>query len=181
MSKASVMVVEDESVVAKDIQNSLRNMGYDAPVVAATGEDAVVRAGEMRPDVVLMDIMLRGEMDGIQAADLIRSKLDIPVIYLTAYTDDETLKRAKVSEAFGYLLKPFDEEELQIAIEMALYKHTMERKLRESREWLETTLRCIGDAVIATDLTASVQFINRPAYFCTASVTRGWQWPSVVT
>ena len=163
------MVVEDESVVAKDIQNSLRNMGYDAPVVAATGEDAVVRAGEMRPDVVLMDIMLRGEMDGIQAADLIRSKLDIPVIYLTAYTDDETLKRAKVSEAFGYLLKPFDEKELQIAIEMALYKHQMERRLQESEIWLKTILHCIADGVVATDSSGRVRFFN-----AAAERTTGW-------
>ena len=121
MSNSSIMVVEDESVVARDIQNSLLNMGYRVPAAASSGADAVARAGELRPDLVLMDIMLRGEVDGIQAANLIRSRFAIPVVYLTAFTDEETLGRAKVSDAFGYLLKPFDEKELRIAIEIALY------------------------------------------------------------
>lgn len=163
MSNSSIMVVEDESVVARDIRNSLLNMGYRVPAAASSGADAVARAGELRPDLVLMDIMLRGEMDGIQAANLIRSRFDIPVVYLTAYTDEETLGRAKVSDAFGYLLKPFDDKELRIAIEMALYKHQMERRLQESETWLKTTLNCIADGVAATDSEFRVRLFNAAA------------------
>lgn len=160
MSHASILVIEDESIVAKDIQNSLRSMGYRVLAVAATGADAVARAEELRPDLVLMDIMLRGDMDGIQAADIIRARFHIPVVYLTAYTDEETLKRAKISEAFGYLLKPFEEKELRIMIEMALYKHQMERRLHDSEAWFKTTLHCIADAVVATDADSRIRFFN---------------------
>lgn len=160
MTGATVLVVEDESVVAKDIQSSLKNMGYAVVGVTATGEDAITKAAELKPNLVLMDVMLKGKLDGIEAAHQIRARLHIPVVYLTAYTDDATLKRAIVSEAFGYLLKPFEDHELRTMIEMALYKHTMERKLMESHEWLETTLRCISDAMIATSAEGRIQSIN---------------------
>lgn len=160
MDAARILIVEDESIVAKDIQNSLKGMGYEVVGIVASGTDAVLKAAELNPDLILMDVMLRGEMDGIEAAKQIHLKNRIPVIYLTAYTDDNTFGRAKVSEAYGYLLKPFEDRELRTTIEMGLYKHTMERKLRESREWLETTLHCISDAVIATDLDRVIQFIN---------------------
>lgn len=158
-----ILVVEDESIVAKDIRSSLQSLGYLVAGMASTGEEALAQAAALRPDLVLMDIKLKGEMDGIEAAHRLRSAGPVPVVYLTAYTDDDTLRRAKVSEAFGYLLKPFEDRELRTTIEMALYKHNMERKLRESREWFATTLRCIGDAVIATDISASVQFVNPQA------------------
>ena len=98
-----------------------------------------------------MDIMLHGVMDGVTAAEKIKSRFGIPVIYLTAYTDEVTLQRAKTTEPYGYLVKPFREKELNITIDMALYKRKMEKKLKESEKWLATTLRSIGDAVIATD------------------------------
>lgn len=163
MASARIMIVEDESIVAKDIQNSLAGMGYTVAGIVACGEDAVRRAGELKPDLILMDVMLKGAMDGIEAAERIRREHAVPIIYLTAYTDDDTLRRAKVTEAFGYLLKPFEDRELRTTIEMALYKHSMERKLRESREWLKTTLRCISDAVIATDAAGCIQFMNTKA------------------
>jgi len=163
MKNACIMIVEDESIVAKDIQASLKNLGYTVVAVAASGEEALAKVGDAKPDLVLMDVMLKGKMDGIEAAGYIRERYKIPVVYLTAYTDDETLRRAKISEAFGYLLKPFEDRELRTTIEIALYKHTMERQLTESREWLATTLRCIGDAVIATDANRSIRFINPPA------------------
>ncbi len=176
MSEAArILIVEDESIVAKDIRASLQALGYAVVGMVSSGEEALEQALVLRPDLVLMDVMLKGAMDGIEAAQRICAAGRIPVVYLTAFTDDDTLRRAKISEAFGYLLKPFEDRELRTTIEMALYKHTMERKLRESREWLETTLRCIGDAVIATDLTASVQFINRPAEILT-----GWQQPAAI-
>ena len=163
MANARILIVEDESIVAKDIQNSLTGLGYTVAGVVAFGEEAVERVGELKPDLILMDVMLKGAMDGIEAAERIRREHSVPIVYLTAYTDDDTLRRAKVTEAFGYLLKPFEDRELRTTIEMALYKHSMERKLRESREWIETTLRCISDAVIATDAVGCIQFVNTKA------------------
>ncbi len=160
MASARILIVEDEAVVAKDIAASLAGLGYAVLGALATGEDAVAAAAAQRPDLILMDIMLKGTIDGIEAAARVRRSLDIPIVFLTAYTDEDTLFRAKATDAFGYLLKPFEDRELRTTIEMALYKHTMERRLRESREWLETTLRCIGDAVIATDADGRIQFMN---------------------
>ncbi|MCA1808188.1 MAG: response regulator [Kiritimatiellia bacterium] len=175
MSKARILIVEDESIVAKDIEASLLAMGYTVAGMVATGEDAVARALELQPDLVLMDVMLKGDMDGIEAAGKIRMSCRIPVVYLTAYTDEDTLRRAKVSEAFGYLLKPFEENELRTNIEIALYKHSMDRQLRESREWLETTLHCICDGVVATDQEGNVQLINAAAENLT-----GWRRPEAL-
>ncbi len=133
-SRARVLIVEDESIVAMDLKNSLKILGYEVVGTAATGEEAIARANETRPDLVLMDIMLKGDMDGVQASEAIRSRHDIPIIFLTACADDSTLQRAKVTEPLGYLLKPFDEWELHGHIDVALYRHQMERKLRESEE-----------------------------------------------
>ncbi|MDS7595411.1 ATP-binding protein [Agrobacterium tumefaciens] len=160
MSQASILVVEDERVVSRDIQLQLQNIGYRVAGAAVTGEDAIRLALETSPDLVLMDIRLEGEMDGIQAADSIRRQARIPVVYLTAYADDETVRRAGQSEPFGYLLKPFEETQLKAAIEMALYKHAAEKKLRESERRYATTLSSIGDAVIATDELGKITFMN---------------------
>lgn len=170
MTSARILIVEDESIVAKDLRQSLNGLGYTVIGAVATGEDAVKQAAELKPDLILMDVMLKGAMDGIDAAAKIRELHSIPVIYLTAYTDDETLLRAKQTEAWGYLLKPFEDRELRTTIEMALYKHTMERKLRESHEWLQTALRCIRDAVLVADAGGFVQFMNAAAEMLT-----GWR------
>jgi DNA-binding LytR/AlgR family response regulator len=136
MSKTNVLVVEDESIVSKDIQHSLKKLGYNVVGAASTGEKAVELALETNPDIVLMDIMLKGEMNGIQAADEIRSKINIPVIYLTAYADEGTLSRAKVTEPYGYIIKPFKEIDIHTSIEMAIYKHKKEREIRKERDLL---------------------------------------------
>ena len=138
----------------------LNNMGYEAPDVALSGEKAIKKAGEIRPDLILMDIKLKGEMDGIEAAEIIHDRFDIPVVYLTAFADEETLERAKITEPFGYLLKPFEEQDLQSTIEMALYKSKMEQRLKEREHWFSTVLQSIGDAVIATDKNGNVTFMN---------------------
>lgn len=163
MVSARLLVVEDESIVAKDIQHRLRNLGYEVPAVVAYGEKAIEKAGELQPDLVLMDIFLKGEMDGIQAAEEIKRLYEIPVIFLTAFADPNTLQRAKVTEPFGYILKPFEERELLTAIEMALYKHKMEKKLKESERWLSVTLKSIGDAIITTDMAGKITFMNTVA------------------
>ena len=136
MPEAQILVVEDESIVAKDIQNTLTNLGYSVPAIASSGKEAIQKVGKFQPDLVLMDIVLKGSMDGVETADEIRTKFDIPVVYLTAYADDATLQRAKITEPYGYLIKPFQERELHSTIEMALYKQAMEKVLKEKEQWL---------------------------------------------
>lgn len=175
MANASIMVVEDENIVAMDIENSLISLGYQVVGVASTGEDAIDMAGETRPDLVLMDIMLRGEIDGVEAAEQIRRRYNIPVVYLTAYADGNTLQRAKITEPYAYLLKPFEDRQLHITIEMALYKHRMEKKIKESERWLAAVLRSIDDGVIATDLQGLITYMNT-----VAEVQTGWRQQEAV-
>jgi len=160
MTKAQILIVEDERIVADDLRSRLKKVGYGVAGMVATGEDAIRLAGELRPDLVLMDITLKGAIDGITAAGHIKEKLGIPVVYLTAHSDQSTLSRAKITEPFGYLLKPFEDHELNVNLEMALYKHATDRKLRDSEQWLATTLRSIADGVIATDADERITFMN---------------------
>lgn len=134
---AKILVTEDEGIVAADIEDRLKRLGYDVIGTVDTGEAALKKVGEIQPDLILMDIMIKGDIDGIEAATRIREAYDIPVIFLTAYSDDPTFERAKITEPFGYLLKPFEERELRTTIEIALYKHRMEKE----REKLITELR----------------------------------------
>ncbi len=136
MKKKQILIVEDERIVAVDIKMSLQRLGYSVPGTAVSGEEAVKKAEKIRPDLVLMDIVLEGEMDGIEAASAISSRFDIPVVYLTAYADKKMLERAKVTEPFGYILKPFEDKELLSIMEIALYKHMMERKLKKTQQEL---------------------------------------------
>lgn len=130
----NILVVEDESIVAKDIQVCLRKLGYDVVGVVSSGEEAVEKAQEFDLDLVMMDIMLKGEMSGIEAADIIRKKKSIPVIFLTAYTDRNTVDKAKETEPYGYIIKPFKEIDIQTAIEIALYKHCREMEVKKERD-----------------------------------------------
>lgn len=136
MSKTNVLVVEDENIVSKDIQHSLDKLGYNVVGAASTGEKALTLAHEHKPDVVLMDIMLKGDMNGIETASKIKESLNIPVIYLTAYADESTLSKAKVTEPYGYIIKPFKEIDLHTSIEMALYKHDKESEVLKERDLL---------------------------------------------
>lgn len=160
MAKARIMVVEDDRIVARDIREQLARIGHSVVAVAHSGEAAVDLAIGERPDLVLMDIRLEGRMDGIDAAQVIRTQCQIPVVFLTAYADDETVRRASRAEPFGYLLKPFEDLHLRSVIAMALHKHAAERKLRESERRFEATLSSIGDGVIATDERSRITFIN---------------------
>ncbi|MHB8882713.1 MAG: response regulator [Thermodesulfovibrionales bacterium] len=139
-----ILIVEDEAIIACDLQRRLEHQGYTVTAAVATGEDAIRKAGEDSPDLVLMDIVLLGELDGIDAAGRIRSLYGMPVVYLTAYADEQTLERAKLTEPFGYVLKPFDDRELRSIIEMALYKHSIERQLRQSNEFLMTVIESMS-------------------------------------
>ena len=159
-----IFVVEDEVIISKDIQRSLKKLGYQVVGSAVSGAVALEQlealAPELRPDLMLTDINIKGPLDGIETAARVREQFHLPVIYLTAFADAPTLERAKITEPFGYLLKPFEERELSTAIEMGLYKHRAERELQQSQELLFATLRSIGDGVIATDRDERVTFIN---------------------
>jgi PAS domain S-box-containing protein len=146
MEKARILIVEDQDIFAVDLKNRLAALGHAVPAVVAYGEEAVAKAEELRPDLVLMNIALKGEMDGMQAAEQIRQQFGLPVIYLTVPSDEETLGRAGLTEPYGYVFKPFEDRELNVAIEITLYKHRMERKLKESERRLTATLERIGDS-----------------------------------
>ena len=160
MLEKKILIIEDDHVIGMEIKDRLETLGYNVLTRLSYGEDAIEQAGDLHPDLILMDIQLAGEIDGIQAADKIRDLYDVPVVYLTAYADDNTLERAKITEPFGYVLKPFEERELVSTIEMALYKHVIEQKLKNNERWLATTLKSIGDGVIATDTEGRIIFMN---------------------
>ncbi len=140
MAKSKIMIVEDEWITADDIRMSLQSLGYTVSSVVSSGEEAIKKAEGDRPDLVLMDIVLKGEMDGIEAASQIRSCYDIPIIYLTAYADEKILERARITETFGYIVKTFVNEDLKIAIEIALYKHRVEKERKKLIEELQGAL-----------------------------------------
>lgn len=160
MTPTNVLIVEDERIIAKALEKRLTGLGYAIAGVVATGEEGVREALALRPDIVLMDITLGSGMDGIEAAKLIRNQADIPIVYLTAHSDAATLDRAKQTGPFGYVVKPYDNKDLQTAIEIGLYRHCMDRQRRESELWLAATLGSIGDGVVATDGQGKVRFIN---------------------
>jgi two-component system cell cycle sensor histidine kinase/response regulator CckA len=166
----TILVVEDERVVARDIQRSLVDLGYQVPATAASAEQAIRLASERCPDLVLMDIRIQGEQDGIDAATILRKRFDVPIVYLTAYADEPTVARAKLTQPFGYLMKPVKTYELRSAVEIALFKHEMDKQLRDRERWLATTMRSIGDAIISTDAAGRINYMNPVAEALT-----GWK------
>src|SRR5215831_8702986 len=147
MSATQILLVEDERLVATAIQNELEQFGYVVSGIASTAQEAVAKAIEKKPDLVLMDVHLKGNDDGIDAARQIHQRCDIPVIYLSAYSDDQTVARASQTGAFGYLLKPYEEQELRTTIEMAAAKHRAEKHLEETKRWLAAIHNAINEAV----------------------------------
>ena len=141
MYKPRILIVEDKRVTAEHLRSALTGMGYEAEWIVSTGEEAVSQAMELRPDLILMDIMLAGEIDGIEAAQTIRSSIGAPIVFLSAYSNEETVRRSAAAEPFGYLLKPFRTEELRTTIETALFKHKMEKRLRENEQRLQLALK----------------------------------------
>lgn len=170
MQNAKILIVEDEWIIANDIEMSLKKLGYNVIGNATSGEDVLKILSSEIPDLVLMDIVLPGEKDGIEFATEIKKKYQIPVIYLTAYGDEKTLARAKISEPFGYIIKPFKDNELYSSIEIALYNHRMSIKIKEREMWLSTVLKAISDGVIITDEKGCVIFMNPVAMYLT-----GWK------
>jgi diguanylate cyclase (GGDEF)-like protein/PAS domain S-box-containing protein len=158
-----LLVVEDEALVAMDLDGQLHDMGYRVCACVDNARDAIARARADSPDLILMDIVLKGEMDGIAAASVIGTELHIPVMFLTAYSDDQTVERAAGAWPYGYLTKPFQNRELRAGIEVALRKAAAERAVRQSEQWLAAVLRGVGDAVIAADARGIVGLANPAA------------------
>lgn len=155
-----IVIVEDEGLIAADLQGRLERAGYQVPGVAASGGEALEVIRAQSPDLVLMDIRLAGDLDGIQVADKVRQEFDIPVVYLTAYEDRETLERASQTQAFGYIKKPIASASLQGSIEMAISKHRHERYLREQRDWLSASFSAVPDGVLVTDGSGRICYLN---------------------
>jgi PAS domain S-box-containing protein len=169
MTQAAILVVEDEAIVALDLRAQLEAMGHRVVGIADNAAQALELARSHRPQLALMDIVLRGDVDGVETAATLRRELGTPVIFLTSFSDPATVRRAAETGAHGYLTKPFQTKELRAGIEVALYKARMEEQLREADRWFASTLRCVTDAVVVTELDARVRFMN-PA----AEALTGW-------
>ena len=172
MASAGIYIVEDSFIVSLHLQKTLEGEGYRILGTSDSGEAALADIEQLKPDIVLMDIMLSGSMDGIQAASVVKDVLGIPVIFITALTDRQTIQRAKVTEPFGYLTKPFEDREIFTVIEMALYKSGIERKLRQSEEKFFSTLKSISDGVITIDNSFRVTYANPSAEIMIGSTLR---------
>ena len=155
-----ILIVEDEIIIAKDIETTLVKDGFTVVGLVSSGEKTIQEIEKVAPDLILIDIKLRGKMDGIETAEIIKNRFDLPVIYLTSYKDEETLLRAKVTEPYGYIIKPFDPKELKILIDLSYYKHKTRKKLKDGKEWLSTTLNSIGEGVIAVNSSGTIQYMN---------------------
>ncbi|MHC5934000.1 GGDEF domain-containing response regulator [Nostoc sp.] len=171
MSKVNILIVEDEFIVGMDIQKRLEKFGYTVLGIVDTGEEAIEKAADDSLDLVLMDITLKGKMDGVESAQIIHNIFNIPVIYLTVDDDEKTLERAKITDPFGYIIKPFKEKELKFNIEISLSKHEIQKKLKQNEQWLNTILKSIGDGVITSDALGAVTFMNP-----VAEVITGWKY-----
>ena len=136
-SAHNIMIVEDEAVIALRLKQMLTKMGYDVIGVSYSGEEALEKARSLRPDLILMDIMIPGKLDGINVAEIVKSELDIPVIFLTAFSEGEIIERVKKAEPFGFILKPFQDQEVKATVEIALYKNKLEKALRKAHDELE--------------------------------------------
>jgi two-component system cell cycle sensor histidine kinase/response regulator CckA len=175
MKKERILVVEDDCVTAAKIEHQLLKLGYSIAGMVSSGEEAVELAERVKPDLVLMDIGLEGDLDGVEVATIVRRKSAVPIVFLTANSDASTINRARFTEAHGFLHKPFHEQELHSVLQIALHKAWMEASVREEQQWLRTTLRCVGDAVIAANAMGEVKFVNLAAERLT-----GWAEPDAM-
>jgi DNA-binding LytR/AlgR family response regulator len=171
MLKTNILIVEDESIVAKDIQHSLVKLGYNVVGIASSADKALEILKTEQLGIVLMDIMIKGDLNGIQTAEIIRKKYAIPVIFLTAYADESTLGKAKISEPYGYIIKPYKEIDLQTAIEMATYKHQKEQEIMRERDFLFSVVENIepsNDFVFVKSNSKLVKLNTKDIYFIEA-------------
>ena len=181
MQQKKVMIVEDEGLIANDIADQLRKGGFEITEICASGEEALASLRNSAPDLVLMDIRLKGKLDGIEAALRIRAEYKVPVVFLTSHADAATLAKAKQAEPYGYVVKPFRQLSLCSAIEIALHKHDAERALVEREAWLTTVLQAISDPTIVVDANGAIQFLNTSAerlLSCVLADVAGLKWHS---
>ncbi len=170
MARARILVVEDEALVARDLVSLVRSLGYEVTDLVQNGEAVIQSVENNPPDLAIMDIVLKGQVDGIEAAAILWEKYSIPVVYLTSFADDLTFERAKLTEPFGYLIKPYEERELELTIEIALYKARVQRLLKEREHWLSTILKGLDDGIIVSNEKGRITFINPSAQKIT-----GWK------
>ncbi len=163
MGKNRILIVEDERIIAEDIKRTLLNFGYNVLGIFSSGEIAIEEVGKLRPDLVLMDIMLEGKMTGIEAAARIKENFNIPIIYLTAYANENTLQSAKITEPFGYIIKPFEERELHATIEMAFYRYKIENALHKKTLQQEQLLEAAKHLTSSLDVTTVLTHIGKGA------------------
>ena len=161
MTKTNVLIVEDEIIVAKNTESMLKLLDYDVAGVCISGEQAIKVVAKKKPDLILMDIVLVGDIDGIQAAAEILKQVEVPIIFATSYSDEDTLKRAKETAPYGYIIKPFQKKELLVAIEIALERYILEQKIRANEQLLQTTLQSISDGIITTDKKGHILYVNK--------------------
>lgn len=163
MQKWKILIVEDETIISMELSHRLKRAGYDVIATVTTGDEAIKKSLELSPDLILMDIHLNGNLDGVQTAEIILSTKHIPIIYITAFSDEKTLDRAKLTEPYGFLVKPFEQREVETTIEVALYKSTVEQRRRKNEIWLDATLKNINDGIITTDVEKKINFANDAA------------------
>lgn len=173
MEQKRILIVEDERVVAEDLKRILMKMGYAVTGVVSSGDEALESVRATTPDLVLMDIRIKGPQDGIEVAEHIYAEFGVPVSYLTAYADAPTLERAKGTMPFGYILKPFEARSLQTTIELAIHRHKAEVLLSGMDGWHARALNCLPDAVIAADGRGDVMFMNKAAELLTGWTPEG--------
>lgn len=163
LQKPKILVVEDEIIVAVNLGQKLKKLGYELVGITSSGEEAIQKAEENHPDLVLMDINIEGNLDGIETAEVLRNRFHTPVIYLTAYADENTLDRAKKTQPLGYIVKPFESDQLRSSIEVALYKNEIEQRSKQTEEKLKGALDQLGAGIVTTDENGSLLFMNPAA------------------
>lgn len=179
-ANAKVLLVEDDPIAVRHLKNSLLRMGYQLTGIARSGEEVIKRVEESRPEIILMDINLGGKIDGIHAAEIVHAQVNIPVIYLTANSDTEMFERAKLTDPYAYLVKPYEMYQLQIAIEIALFRHTLEKQLQESENRYRTIFEVSDNAMMLVDENSKIIMVNEQfeniTGFTKATVEKTKRW-----
>lgn len=163
MNKKKILIVEDENIIAKDLQHILKEAGYDVPYCASNSKDALKYIDELQPDLILMDVIIKGPVDGITTAQIVNQLYEIPIIFLSAYSDNHTLDRAKQTSSFGYLLKPCDERELVIAVDFGIQKANMDKMIKTQNKLYSSVIKNIDTGAIVLNHKRCIELINTQA------------------